>query len=371
MARKRPKKPYPDFPLSPHASGKWQKKIRGRIHYFGRWDDPQGALREYLEARDYLHAGIDPPSDESRLSVNAICSDFIDAQERRVRSGEIGRAYLISLEKTCQRLVDFFPESLDVRSISPADWLRLRNELGEVVGPTTLAYNIQMIRTIFRWASDRDMIPPVRFGPDFKRPSARTLRVYRSRHGAKLFTADEIHRMIDQANPTYKAMILLGLNSGFGMADCSRLEKKHVNFDEELIRFARTKTGIDRTVPLWPETVEAIQRQLKPRTHLVFVGKTGRPFYATKTGQCRSIHSAFRNIRKRAGCHRQQAGFYTFRHVFATVGGGCKDQVAVNHIMGHSDASMAAVYREDVSLDRLKAVTEHVREWFLNKSRNV
>jgi hypothetical protein len=33
----RPKKPYPEFPLSPHPSGASQKKIRGKRPYFARW----------------------------------------------------------------------------------------------------------------------------------------------------------------------------------------------------------------------------------------------------------------------------------------------------------------------------------------------
>ena len=70
----RPKKPYPDFPLTPHASGKWMKKIRGRIHYVGRWghvvngrlvriegDDPdcwwKPALEDYKAVADDLHPG--------------------------------------------------------------------------------------------------------------------------------------------------------------------------------------------------------------------------------------------------------------------------------------------------------------------------
>jgi len=59
--------------------------------------------------------------------------------------------------------------------------------------------------------------------------------------------------------------------------------------------------------------------------------------------------------------------FYALRHTFETVGGEAKDEVAVDHMMGHVRDEMASVYWERISHERLKAVTEHVWEWLFGE----
>jgi hypothetical protein len=73
-AADQPKTPYPEFPLTPHASGAWQKKIRGRTQYFGRWakrddgklvriegDGWKEALEEYKAVADDLRGLFHEP----------------------------------------------------------------------------------------------------------------------------------------------------------------------------------------------------------------------------------------------------------------------------------------------------------------------
>src|SRR5436305_11897137 len=98
----RPKKPYPDFPLSPHPSGAWQKKIRGKIHYFGRWgrivngkmvrvegDGWKDALELYKAVADDLHAGRTPRVKSDGLTVADLCNRFLTARMRKVEAGEM------------------------------------------------------------------------------------------------------------------------------------------------------------------------------------------------------------------------------------------------------------------------------------------
>jgi integrase len=64
-----------------------------------------------------------------------------------------------------------------------------------------------------------------------------------------------------------------------------------------------------------------------------------------------------------AGVYRKGIGFYSLRHTFETVAGGSKDQVAVKHIMGHVDETMAGEYREALEDQRLQDVVNHVHCW--------
>src|SRR5712671_3894339 len=87
----KPTKPYPDFPLFPHATRRWAKKIRGRLVYFGPWSDPDGALQKYLDQKDALHAGRKPRPDPHGLTVKDAVNAFLNHKKTFVESGELSR----------------------------------------------------------------------------------------------------------------------------------------------------------------------------------------------------------------------------------------------------------------------------------------
>src|SRR5947207_662647 len=88
-----PKKPRPDFPLYVHAKDRWAKKVKGKVHYFGRATaDPLGkvALAEWQRVKDYLLDERAPPlKDDSRLTIAEMVNHFLTFKKSRVDSGEI------------------------------------------------------------------------------------------------------------------------------------------------------------------------------------------------------------------------------------------------------------------------------------------
>jgi hypothetical protein len=120
----KPPKPRKDFPLFPHASGIWAKSIRGKMHYFGGWDDPHSAESEYLMVADDLHAGRIPRSDIG-LSVRDVCNSFMNSKRSRREAGTLSPRTFIQYYGTCDMLIQQFAASRAVSDLRPTDFDKL------------------------------------------------------------------------------------------------------------------------------------------------------------------------------------------------------------------------------------------------------
>jgi integrase len=370
----RPEKPYPDFPLFPHAAGVWAKKIRGKLHYFGPWNDPQGALAKYLAEKDALHAGKKPRPEPGALTVKELANHFLNRKQALVDAGELSIRTWIEYRTVCALLVGEFGKGRLVADLGPDDFAALRGQMAQRWGPARLQVAIQSVRSIAKLALDDGLLDrPLLFGSGFARPSKTALRQHRAAQGPRLFSADEIRRLLDAAGQPLRCMILLGINCGYGNADCGRLPLSALDLDGAdggWATFPRAKTGVPRRCWLWPETVAALREALALRKRPKGAADAGLVFL---TGQRNSWHKdaysgplveKFRKLLKRLGINgRHRLGFYTLRHTHRTVADEARDQPACDHIMGHEAPHMASVYRQTISDARLRAVSEYVRHW--------
>ncbi len=383
----RPPKPYAEFPLGPANNGCWQKKIRGKIVYFGRWgrvvngslkrlpgDGWKEALELYKAQADDLYAGRTPRIRKTGdgLKIKDLCNTFLTAKLRLKQSGEITAPTFEGHNQTTDLLIGFFGKDRLVDDLAADDFGSLRQAMAERWGPVRLGNEIVRVRSVFKYGYEARLIEnEVRYGPEFKKPSAAVLRKHKAKNGQRMLEANEIRKVLDslQDNPTLRAMFLLGVNAGFNNKDIADLPLTALDLEGGFVNFPRPKTGVDRRCPLWPETVAALKQAIEVRPEpkhkeaegLVFVTTRGRPWLSR--GVANPVSVATTAILKTAGVHRAGIGFATLRHVFRTVADGCRDQPAIFHIMGHATNSMRDIYTERIDDERLIAVTDHVRAW--------
>jgi integrase len=264
------KKPRKDFPLFPHARGYWAKKVRQKLCYFGKVaDDLKGeaALNLWLDQKDDLLAGRTPrntPGDG--LTIAALCNAFLTAKEQQRDSGDITKCSFAEYFRTCKFVVGSFGKTRLVDDLAADDFQALRAKLAKKYGVHKLSKEVQMIRTLFKYAFDAGLIEkPMRYGPTFKKPANRIMRAHRQKNGHRMFEAEQLRTIIDAADQPLKAMILLGINCGFGNHDCGTLPKSALDLKTGWVNYPRPKTAIERRCPLWPETIEAIQEAIEQR----------------------------------------------------------------------------------------------------------
>ena len=191
-------------------------------------------------------------------------------------------------------------------------------------------------------------------GTDFAAPSTNpdSMRQAKARAGIvdnsdRVLTGPEIDKLLNRATPTFKAIILLGINTGLGPADIGRLTWDKIDLASGRLNFPRRKTGAQRRGYLWKKTRNAL-KQIKTLKHNcraierqgeaahVFVTRTGRGYYVesertssftvgnTDTTKLvgvvvdNAISRTFSRVAKDVGL--SGVNFYRLRHSFRTYG---------------------------------------------------
>src|SRR5262245_7879779 len=127
----KPSKPDPEFPLFPHATKRWAKKIRGQMHYFGPWDDPDGALAKYLEQKDALHAGRKPREATGGTTVKEVANHFLNIKQALVDNGELSPRTWADYKEVCDLVVAQLGKSRLVADVGSDDFAPLRTRMAK------------------------------------------------------------------------------------------------------------------------------------------------------------------------------------------------------------------------------------------------
>jgi len=389
---KRGRKPFWPYPnvtkMSAHPTGRWVKKIRGVLRYFGSWRDPKAARDKYLAIGPYLHRGESPPDgsgDPATLTAGELFAKFLDHKNQLIETADGPSGHTVAgYAAVCKLALKQLGKHKAAASLRPDDFGRLRRSFATQYGAHRLNNSITVVRSAFRWAHDNGVLAESpKFGTMFRKASRSSIRSARAKKAQRKFTASELRQAVDTASSPLKAMILLGINGGFESAQFGTLSLADVDLDAGVINLVRNKTKVTRVVTLWAETVAALVEALRHRPapvtekhkSLFFITRWGNPYWGTnvvredglakRASRTDAIAQEFRKVLKKLKIIRAGVGFGSLRHTFRTVADECRDTNAICRVMGHVLRGLDDSYVTEIGVDRIRVVTDHVRQWYL------
>jgi len=285
-----------------------------------------------------------------------------------------------------QRFLDWLTEhGFDISEKGPADLTSThleayRQSLAEdsSIGIRSANHCIDYVRMLLLWGSKVHGIHHPPLGAIAKFSNRQNTKAGHGRkHNRVPLSWEDIEKLLTAADVTDSALVMLGLNCGFGNSDIGTLKLKDVDLDSGMISHPRPKTGVERDFILWPETVQILREYLnhhrgKPRfkdsDKLFFVGRKGYPLCWQelkddgKVRRSDAIKLRFERLCKRAGVERKYGvGFYIMRHTYATmIGTSSKDFREVQAALGQITIQQQEVYRHDRAI-KAKVAQERLR----------
>lgn len=355
--------PIERFPTKPRSDGRFQKRINGDLYYFT--GTREQALAKYNAIRNDLYAGRAPRiagEAIARVTIKDIANRCLRQKESDRDAGRISAGWFDDFEAAVLRFGRFRIGGVQLmrcpcHEIRPEDLAAYARDLHSRYGVHAYNRERECVAAMFNMAFEFGWSGKVvKLGQSFPKRAPRDTRGERKDW---LLTIPAIKSLYCHAGPQLKAMILLGLNGGFGAGDCAALPRQAIEVPTARIHFHRPKTNIPRDMPLWPETLKALCRVLDRDS-------VGDFAFSTKYGHAWTGNTIAHEFAKLCGRAKVDlphgVGLNACRHTFATYANELQDRDAFKRLMGRKIAEgIDETYIDRIFLPRLKRVVNHVR----------
>jgi integrase len=262
MSQPLPKLPFPGFPLRPHRNGYWYKSHwnsrtkKSEQFYFGKWsDDPKGEravsdpLAGWLARRSAIMAGTDNlriQTSDNDLYLGHLMERFLTFKRNKVHAGELSWTTLRDYIAEIPKFVRFLKPSMPASGLKPEHFSAYMRHLTDErkLGRHARKRVRALITALLRYGVSNGWFAMPNCGTDWMAPATNpdAMRQAKARAGIKdhsdrIFTGEEIDRLLQRATPTFKALILVAANVGLGPADLGRLTWDKIDMTHGWLRY--------------------------------------------------------------------------------------------------------------------------------------
>lgn len=195
------------------------------------------------------------------------------------------------------------------------------------ITPATVNREVACLKTLFNKAAEWGRIEksPIQRVKKFREPNLKE----------RILSRDEARRLIAEAAPHIKPILVLARNTGMRKAEILSLKWENADFIKGFILIEESKSGKSRTIPMNALVFETLRGMEKHFDYIFFNPRTH--------GHVQDIKTGFKAACRRAKI--KELMIHDLRHTAATwmVGAGV-DLVTVSKILGHSSIQMTMRY---------------------------
>ncbi len=397
MAKKTIRKRLPQLCYN-KSTGWWYSIIRDPSHPKGRryktWanncTEAKTIYNNEIERIVSEYSLRESPSEKYADACSWTLTDLAENYFNQKKADGCSTSTLGNIKKYLPRFMKWlFNNGFDPAMKGPSDLTTsllagYRNELAvnTSIGRIEANHHIEQVRGFLKWGMDTHDLRPPAIGAIRKFPIKAKNGHGKSQNRTPL-TWKQIKKLLSAASPVDIALVLLGLNCGFGNSDIGSLKLSEVDLDRGLISDRRKKTGVSRDFMLWDKTITALRIYLahhRGKTtdanidKLFFVSRNGKPMCwerideKGKTHRSDAVKNRFDKLCKRAGVSLPYGtGFYILRHTYATmIGELSSDPREVQAAMAHSTIQQQDTYRHDRAI-KAQSAQKQLYEVLLSK----